>query len=161
MTDPPPNSKIALYPPDHDPPPRPRGVAPMSTKLKWPAEPQGRKSLVRPGVRPLIEVFAAAFPGSTRRGRFGIVRPAKTGTRGRNMPILADRMGLLGTETAFEGLARAKPLDAQGRSIINLGIGQPHFLTPPPIADAAAKALRDGHHGYTPANGILPLRQAV
>ncbi|HEX9464488.1 MAG TPA: pyridoxal phosphate-dependent aminotransferase [Alphaproteobacteria bacterium] len=77
------------------------------------------------------------------------------------MPILADRMGLLGTETAFEVLARAKALEAQGRSIINLGIGQPDFLTPPHIVEAAAKALRDGHHGYTPANGILPLRQAV
>ena len=74
---------------------------------------------------------------------------------------LADRMGQLGTETAFEVLARAKALEAQGRSIINLGIGQPDFLTPPHIVDAAAKALRDGHHGYTPANGILPLRQAV
>ena len=77
------------------------------------------------------------------------------------MPILADRMGQLGTETAFEVLARAKALEAQGRSIVNLGIGQPDFLTPPHIVDAAAKALRDGHHGYTPANGILPLRQAV
>ena len=74
---------------------------------------------------------------------------------------LADRMGQLGTETAFEVLARAKALEAQGRSIINLGIGQPDFLTPPHIVEAAAKALKDGHHGYTPANGILPLRQAV
>src|SRR5262245_43746081 len=73
----------------------------------------------------------------------------------------ADRMGQLGTETAFEVLARAKALEAQGRSIINLGIGQPDFLTPPHIVEAAIKALRDGHHGYTPANGILPLRQAV
>jgi aspartate/methionine/tyrosine aminotransferase len=77
------------------------------------------------------------------------------------MPILADRMSQLGTETAFEVLARAKALEAQGRSIINLGIGQPDFLTPPHIVEAAVKALRDGHHGYTPANGILPLRQAV
>jgi aspartate/methionine/tyrosine aminotransferase len=77
------------------------------------------------------------------------------------MLALADRMAQLGTETAFEVLARAKALEAQGRSIINLGIGQPDFLTPPHIVEAAAKALRDGHHGYTPANGILPLRQAV
>jgi len=77
------------------------------------------------------------------------------------MPILADRMSQLGTETAFEVLARAKALEAQGRSIINLGIGQPDFLTPPHIVEAAVKALREGHHGYTPANGILPLRQAV
>jgi aspartate/methionine/tyrosine aminotransferase len=58
-------------------------------------------------------------------------------------------------------LARANALAAQGRSIINLGIGQPDFRTPDHIVEAAAKALRDGHHGYTPANGILPLREAV
>jgi aspartate aminotransferase len=74
---------------------------------------------------------------------------------------LADRMHQLGTETAFEVLARAKALEAQGRSIINLGIGQPDFQTPAHIVAAAQKALADGHHGYTPANGILPLREAV
>ena len=74
---------------------------------------------------------------------------------------LADRMHQLGTETAFEVLARAKALEAQGRSIINLGIGQPDFQTPAHIVAAALKALADGHHGYTPANGILPLREAV
>lgn len=77
------------------------------------------------------------------------------------MLVLADRMHQLGTETAFEVLARAKALEAQGRDIINLGIGQPDFQTPPHIVAAAQKALADGHHGYTPANGILPLREAV
>lgn len=67
----------------------------------------------------------------------------------------------LGTESAFEVLARANALAAQGKSIINLGIGQPDFQTPPHIVEAAAKALRDGHHGYTPANGIPQLREAV
>jgi aspartate aminotransferase len=76
-------------------------------------------------------------------------------------PALAARMNALGTETAFEVLARAKALEAQGRSIINLGIGQPDFRTPDHIVEAGVKALRDGHHGYTPANGILPLREAV
>src|SRR3984957_19475786 len=75
--------------------------------------------------------------------------------------VLAGRMARLGTESAFEVLARAKALEAQGRSIINLGIGQPYFQTPPHIVEAAKKALADGHHGYTPANGILPLREAV
>jgi aspartate/methionine/tyrosine aminotransferase len=75
--------------------------------------------------------------------------------------VLADRMARLGTESAFEVLARAKALEAQGRSVINLGIGQPDFPTPPHIVAAAQKALADGHHGYTPANGILPLREAV
>src|ERR1041385_3568018 len=77
------------------------------------------------------------------------------------MVVLADRLGQLGTETAFEVLARANALAAQGRSIVNLGIGQPDFLTPPHIVEAAAKALKDGHHGYTAANGIPQLRQAV
>ena len=74
---------------------------------------------------------------------------------------IADRMKMLGTETAFEVLARANALAAQGKSIINLGIGQPDFRTPEHIAEAAIKAIRDGHHGYTAANGILPLREAV
>jgi len=74
---------------------------------------------------------------------------------------MAERMSLLGTETAFEVLARAKALEAQGRSIINLGIGQPDFLTAPHIVEAGRKALADGHHGYTPANGIPELREAV
>jgi aspartate aminotransferase len=58
-------------------------------------------------------------------------------------------------------LARANALAAQGRDIISLGIGQPDFRTPENIVEAAIKALRDGHHGYTPATGILPLREAV
>src|SRR4029077_18022761 len=74
---------------------------------------------------------------------------------------MAGRMSALGTETAFEVLARANALAAQGRSIINLGIGQPDFPTPEHIVEAGRKALADGHHGYTPANGILPLRAAV
>jgi aspartate aminotransferase len=74
---------------------------------------------------------------------------------------MAGRMGVLGTETAFEVLARANALAAQGRSIINLGIGQPDFPTPGHIVEAGRKALADGHHGYTPANGIPQLREAV
>jgi aspartate/methionine/tyrosine aminotransferase len=67
----------------------------------------------------------------------------------------------IGEENAFAVLARATELAASGRDIINLGIGQPDFRTPPHIVEAAVKALRDGHHGYTPATGILPLREAV
>jgi aspartate aminotransferase len=67
----------------------------------------------------------------------------------------------IGEENAFAVLARATALAAAGRDIINLGIGQPDFRTPEHIVEAAAKALRDGHHGYTPANGILSLREAV
>jgi aspartate aminotransferase len=67
----------------------------------------------------------------------------------------------IGEENAFAVLARANALAAQGRDIINLGIGQPDFRTPDHIVEAAIKALRDGHHGYTAANGIVPLREAV
>lgn len=69
-----------------------------------------------------------------------------------------DRMG---EENAFAVLARANALAAQGMDVINLGIGQPDFPTPPHIVEAAVKALRDGHHGYTAANGIVELREAV
>src|SRR3974390_2127471 len=67
----------------------------------------------------------------------------------------------IGEENAFAVLARATALAAQGRDIINLGIGQPDFRTPDHIVEAAVKALRDGHHGYTPATGIPALREAV
>src|SRR6202051_2536359 len=67
----------------------------------------------------------------------------------------------IGEENAFAVLARANALAAQGRDIINLGIGQPDFRTPDFIVEAACKALRDGHHGYTPANGIPQVREAV
>ena len=74
---------------------------------------------------------------------------------------LAHNIHKLGTESAFEVLARAEELSQQGKNIINLGIGQPDFRTPNHIVEAAIKALHDGHHGYTPAPGILPLREAV
>ena len=67
----------------------------------------------------------------------------------------------IGEENAFAVLARASALAAQGRDIVNLGIGQPDFATPAHIVEAGIKALRDGHHGYTPAIGIPPLREAV
>ena len=67
----------------------------------------------------------------------------------------------IGEENAFAVLARATKLASEGRDIINLGIGQPDFQTPDHIVEAAIKALQDGHHGYTPATGILPLREAV
>lgn len=74
---------------------------------------------------------------------------------------LADRMARLGTESAFEVLARASALQAAGKDIISLSIGQPDFKTPEHIVEAAIKALRDGHHGYTPAPGIPALRESV
>ena len=70
-------------------------------------------------------------------------------------------VGRMGTETAFEVLAEANRLAAEGRSIINLGIGQPDFATPANIVEAGMAALREGRHGYTPAAGIPELREAV
>ena len=67
----------------------------------------------------------------------------------------------IGEENAFAVLARAGALAAQGKDVINLGIGQPDFPTPANITEAAIKAIRDGHHGYTPATGIPKLREAV
>lgn len=67
----------------------------------------------------------------------------------------------IGEENAFAVLARAGALAAQGMDVINLGIGQPDFRSPDHIVEAAVKALRDGHHGYTPATGIPELREAV
>jgi aspartate/methionine/tyrosine aminotransferase len=73
---------------------------------------------------------------------------------------LARSLERLGTETAFETLARAKALEAQGRRIIHLEIGEPDFPTAPHIVEAAAKALRDGHTHYCQAPGLPALREA-
>lgn len=67
----------------------------------------------------------------------------------------------IGEENAFAVLARAQALAASGRSVINLGIGQPDFQTPDHIVEAAVKALKDGHHGYTDARGIPAVREGV
>ena len=74
---------------------------------------------------------------------------------------LAARMSRLGTETAFEALARARALEAQGRSIIHLGIGEPDFDTPEHIRSAAKDALDAGHTHYTPSPGIMEVREAI
>ena len=68
---------------------------------------------------------------------------------------VADRMNRLGTESAFDVFAKAKQLEAEGRSIIHLEIGQPDFPTPFPICEAAFRAMKDGYTGYTPAAGLL------
>ena len=74
---------------------------------------------------------------------------------------LAGRMGLLGTETAFEVLARAKALERQGRHIVHLEVGEPDFDTPDNVKDAAIKALRDGFTHYTATAGLWEAREAV
>jgi aspartate/methionine/tyrosine aminotransferase len=74
---------------------------------------------------------------------------------------LADRMARLGTESAFEVRARARAMEAEGRKVVHLEIGEPDFDTPPHIGEAAAAAIRDGFTHYTPAPGIPELRQAA
>jgi len=74
---------------------------------------------------------------------------------------LARRMENLGTETAFEVLAKARKLEAKGQNIVHLEIGEPDFPTPPNIVQAAEKAIRDGFTHYTPGGGLMPARQAV
>jgi len=77
------------------------------------------------------------------------------------MMELAGRMQQLGTETAFEVLARAKQLEQQGADIIHLEIGEPDFETPENVIEAGADALRNGATHYTPSAGIEPLREAI
>ena len=81
----------------------------------------------------------------------------------KNSPTIntATALNRLGTESAFEVLARAVQLQEQGKSIINLGIGQPDFRTPTHIVEAAKQALDQGAHGYTPAAGLPALRESV
>lgn len=75
--------------------------------------------------------------------------------------IYSKRMQVCGTETAFEVLARAKALEAKGKKVIHLEIGEPDFDTPQNIKQAAIKALNEGYTHYTPAAGIMQVREAV
>jgi aspartate aminotransferase len=76
-------------------------------------------------------------------------------------PTFAKRMSRLGTESAFEVLAKAKSLEAQGKDIIHLEIGQPDFSTPMNVCEAAFKAMKDGHTGYCPSAGLPEFREVV
>ena len=78
-----------------------------------------------------------------------------------NGPRFANSMDRLGTESAFEVLARAKALEATGREIIHLEIGEPDFDTPGNIVEAGIKALHDGYTHYGPAHGLPELREAI
>ena len=74
---------------------------------------------------------------------------------------VSKRLFELETESAFAILAKANKLQSEGKDVVNLGIGQPDFSTPEHIVEAAIKALKDGHHGYTQTSGIPKLREAV
>jgi aspartate aminotransferase len=75
--------------------------------------------------------------------------------------LFAERMNRLGTESAFDVLAKAKKLEAEGRNIIHLEIGQPDFSTPMNICDAAFRAMKDGYTGYVPAAGLQEFREVI
>jgi|TARA_B100001971_G_C18235326_1_gene566726 aspartate/methionine/tyrosine aminotransferase len=77
------------------------------------------------------------------------------------VPVLANRQKLLGTETAFETLAKAKKLEAEGKNIIHLEIGEPDFDTPDNIKQSAKKAIDDGYTHYGPSAGQMEVRQAI
>ena len=79
----------------------------------------------------------------------------------RAMRPLARRMGRLGTETAFEVLARARALEAQGRHIVHLEIGEPDFDTPKSVSAAGVAAIERGETHYTPTAGVPELREAI
>ncbi|MHB8508569.1 MAG: pyridoxal phosphate-dependent aminotransferase [Candidatus Dormibacteria bacterium] len=89
------------------------------------------------------------------------LRPSGAPTALAPRPRWARRMARLGTESAFEVLARAKRLEAGGRRIVHLEIGEPDFATPPHIVAAAEAAIRAGFTHYTPAAGIPEVREAV
>ena len=74
---------------------------------------------------------------------------------------LAQRMSNLGTETAFEVLVKARALEAQGRDIIHLEVGEPDFDTPENVINAAIVSVKNGATKYTPSAGIPELRSAI
>ena len=74
---------------------------------------------------------------------------------------LAERMTRIGVESAFEVLVRARALEAQGRSVVHLEIGEPDFPTPPHIVEAAKRALDEGWTHYGPTQGLPELREAI
>src|SRR5258708_6087465 len=133
----------------------------------------GRGTADQPPVLALISIASNHYwlssPGLSRRPRVFMHGANNRSGRdklghdsgGRTMLRTIAAFDRIGEENAFAVLARATNLAAQGRDIINLGIGQPDFRTPDHIVEAAVKALRDGHHGYTPAIGITAVREAV
>src|SRR5215471_7129545 len=88
-------------------------------------------------------------------GRPGVRKTGRSDLR------LARRMARLGTETAFEVLVKARALEAKGRDIIHLEIGEPDFDTPGNIIDAGCDALRKGFTHYGPSAGMMELREVI
>src|SRR3990172_1375309 len=104
--------------------------------------------------------MAPSAARACRRPHHRLTPLSRTRPRREGPMRLADRMDRLGTESAFEVLARARALEAEGRKVIHLEIGEPDFDTPAHIVEAAVQALRDGFTHYNPAPGIPELSQA-
>src|SRR5579859_868874 len=99
-----------------------------------------------------------------RAGSARLVQDARNDPTGYDSGMtirFAERMSRLGTEGAFEVLAKARRLEADGRQIVHLEIGEPDFATPDNIIESAISALQNGYTHYTPASGIMETRQAV
>src|SRR5260370_23684077 len=77
------------------------------------------------------------------------------------MPTIAERVFQLGTETALDVMIKARALEARGRKVIHLEVGEPDFPTPGHIVEAGVRALRDGHTRYGPPAGLPELREAI
>src|SRR5256885_12615560 len=77
------------------------------------------------------------------------------------MPRAASRLFELGTESALDVLLRARALEARGRRVHHLEVGEPDFPTPPHIVEAGVRALKDGHTRYGPPAGLPALREAI
>src|SRR3982751_5458970 len=77
------------------------------------------------------------------------------------MPRIADRVGSLGTETALDVLVKARAVEARGKKVIHLEVGEPDFPTPAHIVEAGVRALRDGKTRYGHPAGSMPLREAI
>ena len=118
----------------------------------------------RPGARRPAPALHTPHERATRISSDLVLGTRGTAVEGKCVEIMlkvASRMNRLGTESAFEVLAKAQSLAAAGKSIVNLCIGQPDFPPPAHVIEAGQRAIAEGHHGYTPAPGILPLREAI
>ncbi|MCW8131123.1 MAG: pyridoxal phosphate-dependent aminotransferase [Planctomycetota bacterium] len=161
-----------------DGPPGPRPAAPALPKpAKEPAlngvvkaPGQGRKSrtwnpwteshgIAPPAGYPSDSAHATASAPVAPPAPAPASAPVSVGTPGQ--PRLAQRLGRLGTETAFDVLARVNKLKAEGKSIVSFALGEPDFETPEHIRSAAKKAIDQGHTHYVPSAGIEGLRKAI
>jgi len=112
-----------------------------------------------PGVKPPVNYPAQ---GHTRpNAPAPATAPQPEGIQVSAAPRLARRMSRLGTETAFDVLARVRKLEAEGKSIVSFALGEPDFDTPAHVREAAKRALDEGHTHYGPSAGIQPLRKSI